>query len=203
MKGEIIERGDKVFQLRIYLGRDENRKKQYHIETFKGGRRAAENRLSELVTKFNKGELASQSTLTLADYFTIWKRDALDGSVTKRTANHYEFLIKKHLTPALGKTRLAKLTPLEVQRYYSTLREKGYSGKTIRHIHGVLSKALSQAVNWGILNANPAKQVALPKRVKKEMKSFTSDQAIAFLEAAKEDRYAAMWFLAIDSGMRP
>ncbi len=203
MKGEIISRSDKVHTLRIFLGRDQNRKKKYHIETFYGGPRAAETRLAKLVTKFDKRKLSSNPNLTVEEFFDLWLRDDLEGTVTRKTYFNYKFLITKHLKPKFGKIKLSKLKTLDIQRYYSELRDQRYSLKTVRHIHTVLKRSFKKAVGWDLLADNPMDEVTPPKLVKKEMHAMSSEQAIGFLQAAEKDRYASLWFLALDSGMRP
>ena len=59
--------------------------------------------------------------------------------------------------PALGEVRLSELSPLHVQRLYSSLLvpERRLSAGTVPNLHLVLTQALGQAVRWGILERNP------------------------------------------------
>ena len=50
---------------------------------------------------------------------------------------------------------------------------------------------------------NPADYTKRPTHEGKEVQVFTAEQAIAFLEAARADRYHALWALALSAGPRP
>jgi hypothetical protein len=63
----------------------------------------------------------------------------------------------------VGSIQLAKLRPAELDRVYVRLqapgggkRGAGLAPATIRRIHGILRRALEQAVRWGWLANNPA-----------------------------------------------
>ena len=67
----------------------------------------------------------------------------------------------------------------------------------------VLSSALKQAVRWGMLQRNPAELVQLPKLIRKEMQAITPGESTKFLAALENDRYSALFSLALSTGMRP
>ena len=54
------------WQVRVYLGRLGNGKKQYHSEVIHGRKREAEARLIELLQSKNQGKLSPRSTATVA-----------------------------------------------------------------------------------------------------------------------------------------
>ena len=63
----------------------------------------------------------------------------------------------------------------EIQQFYNALgepsrtRKAGLAPKTIKDIHGVLHKALRQAVEIGYLRFNPADACKLPRVERKEL----------------------------------
>ena len=69
-------------------------------------------------------------------------------------------------------------------------------------VHAVLHRALGQAVKWGILARNPADAVDPPRHRYKEMKALSPEEAVRFLEAAKEDRLFGLYVLAVSRGLR-
>ncbi len=77
------------------------------------------------------------------------------------------------------------------------------SARTVRGTHVVLSSALKQAVRWHMLTTNPAQNVELPKRTRREMKTLLPAEVTAFLNAAKEDRHGSIFAFALATGMRP
>jgi integrase len=83
------------------------------------------------------------------------------------------------------------------------LQKHGLGPRSTRHAHEVLCRALKQAVRWRLLITNPAADITLPKRVSKEMKALTPDEAKKFLKSCESDEYGLVFELALISGMRP
>ena len=83
---------------------------------------------------------------------------------------------------------------------------RGLAPKTVKNIHRMLHRALSDAVAWRYLEYNPAQHASLPRqrRVRKATTgaTWTPEQLVAWLKVAVEDRDAAMWMLAATTGMR-
>lgn len=82
------------------------------------------------------------------------------------------------LLPALGHVALDKLRTEDLDRYYRSLLAHGSRGRplapaSIRRIHGILRRALQQAVRWGWLAENPAAAASPPRVPVREMKSPT------------------------------
>lgn len=112
-------------------------------------------------------------------------------------------LLNCHVREKLGAKRLSDIQLLEVKKLYNEMNKAKYSPKTIRHVHNVLSSAFKQAVKWKMLMQNPCDFCDLPRQVRSEMKCFTPDEAKLFLEAAKNEKFYALFYLAIETGMRP
>ncbi len=104
--------------------------------------------------------------------------------------------------PGLGKVKLEKLTPQQVQVFYSQKMSEGLAPKTVNNIHGVLHKALDNAVKWNILSRNVCDAVTPPRIPRKEKNVLTKQQAHTLLEEVKAHRLEALLTLAITTGMR-
>jgi len=63
----------------------------------------------------------------------------------------------------LGKTKLVKLTPEDVQRFLNQKANEGLSPRTVSYNRAVLRKALNQALKWGEVTRNAATLVARPR----------------------------------------
>ena len=68
--------------------------------------------------------------------------------------------------------------------------------------HAILHRALDQAVKWRLIPHNPANAVDAPRPVAPEMQTWTAEQARAFLTATADDELAALYALALHTGMR-
>lgn len=76
------------------------------------------------------------------------------------------------------------------------------SPKTIANIHGVIHKALGDAVKLGKVPRNVADAVDKPSAAKPAHDIWTPEQLRAFLGEVREDRLYAMWLLFATTGMR-
>jgi integrase len=72
----------------------------------------------------------------------------------------------------------------------------------VKNIHGVLHRALQQAVMIGSLRFNPTDACTLPRREKKEPVPFDGDQITAFLTAIRGTKYETLFIVTLFTGMR-
>jgi integrase len=83
---------------------------------------------------------------------------------------------------------------------------KGLAPKTVKNVHRMLHRALSDAVAWGYITANPAVHASLPRERRKGTrqrgKTWTPDELNTWLKVATQDRDAALWVLVATTGMR-
>lgn len=201
--GQLIEREKGVWTVRIYLGEDASGKRLYHNETTKGAKKDAQKRLTQVLREKDSGVYVQSSVMTLNDFLDKWLAESASLKIRERTLNGYESLLKCHIREKLGAKRLSDVQLLEVQKLYNEMNKANFSPKTIRHVHNVLSSAFKQAVKWKMLMQNPCDFCDLPRQVKTEMKCFTPDEAKLFLEAAENEKFYALFYLAIETGMRP
>jgi integrase len=158
--------------------------------------------LATAISDRNKGlPVAIDGKQTVRQYLEGWLA-AIKGNVRPKTFTGYEIYVRLHTVPTLGKTRIAKLTPQQLQALYSKKLEEGLSPTTVFHIHATIHRALQQAVRWGVIARNVAGLVDPPRRTRQEMKTYSSEQARILLDAAVGERLEALYILAITTGMR-
>jgi len=198
--GQIIQRGDKWVARMEW--RDAQGRKQSHSKTF-DTQKSAKQYLRELTTQRGNGGWTEPQRQTLNDYLDTWQESALKNRVTPRTFNSYIQTLADYIRPALGGTKLSKLTAAQIQQTYAAMMERGLSARTVRYSHAILHSALKQAVKWGVLAQNPSDLVDLPKQPRKEMRALSPEEARKFLETALTDEWSTLFTLAVDSGLRP
>ena len=77
------------------------------------------------------------------------------------------------------------------------------NAKTVRNVHGVLTKALSQAVKLGYIARNPCDMVDLPRVEKAHIMPLTDEQVKAYLSAADSDNdYGDILKVILFTGLR-
>jgi integrase len=88
----------------------------------------------------------------------------------------------------------------------SDLFEKGDTNAIVRGTVMVLKAALNQAVTWNLLSISPGTRVKSPKKKQREVKIWTPQETLKFLEAAKchylHARLYPLFHLALSTGMR-
>jgi integrase len=203
MAGQIIKRGNKTWLVRIFKGRNGKGVRQYLNKTVRGTKKDAETYLSKTLTEIHGGTFVEIARETLDEYLDKWLESAARARVSERTYSEYEALLRRYVRGPLGNMKLGALRPLDIQRVYSEMQERGLSARVVRYTHAVLSSSLKQAVNWGMLARNPAGLVQLPKQTRKEMRALSSVEASSFLAALVGDRYSTLFALALTTGMRP
>lgn len=120
--GQLIQRGDRTWLVRIYIGRDENGKRKYHNKTIKGTKRDAQRYLSKVIREMDTGEFVEPSRLTVAKYMAEWLEKAAATRLRPATLENHRYRIDKYIVPRLGDKRLSNLTPLDIQALYAFMQ---------------------------------------------------------------------------------
>lgn len=161
-------------------------------------------KLKAITASIDAGTYAAPCKMTVGEWLDIWVRDYL-LNLKPLTLTIYSGQVKNYLKPAFGTIRLDKLNTHAIQHFYnslSTREENSLSAKTIKNIHGVLHKALQQAVTNGYIRQNPATACILPKVQKPELNPLEPDEIALFLQEAAKDNYQNLFTVAIFTGMR-
>jgi integrase len=204
MAGQIIPKGDRRWLVKVFKGRDPNTgKKKYFSKQINGAKKDAQKFLNGVLRDMDMGNFIEPTPMTLGMFLDQWLHSAAKPRLSARTFYDYEYLLKQYVRSSLGSIKLAELQPLEIQKLYTNLQERGLSARTVRYVHAVLSSALKQAVRWRMVFHNPAAAVELPKQSRKEMQALSPEEASRFLAAASEDRFDMVFIFALATGMRP
>jgi integrase len=123
--------------------------------------------------------------------------------------------VRLHIVPNIGSVPLASLTATRLDALYRALEKdgradhrggEGLSARTVRYIHTIISAALRDAVDAGLLPANPASRAHPPtaKQARSpEMAPWDAGQLAAFLAWAREhSELHAAWHVLAYTGMR-
>lgn len=204
--GNIRQRSNGLWEARYTVGRDPGTGKQIQKSVYGKTQKEVRQKLSKVTTELDEGTYFEPSKMTVGQWIEIWLNEYTDDK-KYLTVKHYKAQCSAHIKPSLGAVKLAELTPPMIQKFYNDLR-RGAKGcaplapKSVRNVHGILTKALSTAVRVGYIKTNPASFVTLPRVTKKEIKPLTDEQVEAFLKIADEDQYGAMFKLILFTGLR-
>ena len=164
-------------------------------------------KLKAATSAVDNGTYTEPSDMTVAQWLRIWTDGYLEN-IKPSTAHLYRRSVELYLNPGLGAVKLCALKTQQIQAFYNSLLHPAkkttapLSPKTIKNVHGILHKALQQAVANGTLRQNPADACILPKITKKEMTVFDDDATAAFLRAIQGHVHELLYKIALFTGMR-
>ncbi len=203
MTGQIIKRSEKTWLVRIFLGRDGNGKRKYFNKTIHGSKKDAQKFLTEKNREMDLGISIQPAAMTLNEFLDKWLSESVKQKTREQTANNYAWLMKKYVRPTLGAKRLSNITTLDAQKLWNQMTAKGLTPRTVRYTNTILKYAFKQAIQWNFLSKNPCEFCVLPRNIKREMQCLSPQQAVKFLETAKESKHFCLFLLAIETGLRP
>ena len=163
-------------------------------------------KLKAAVAAIDAGMYIAPCKMTVAEWLDIWSEQYL-GGVKSSTVAAYKATIRTHLKPGLGAIRLDALDTHLVQSFYNALREPindrtPSSPKTVKNVHGILHKALQQAVANGYIRFNPTNSCVLPRIEKKELQPLDEAETKLFLNAVKGHPFELLYTFVLFTGLR-
>lgn len=194
-KKTVIKNGKEYeyWEGRATIGYDPGTGKQIQKSITGKTQKEVREKLSKMTTEVDEKTYQIPSKLTLAEWLDIWT-DEYMGDKKYLTVKTYKTQIENHIKPGLGAVKLSQLEPRMIQKFYNDLLSGGQSipkrdksgeiikkngatvyesaplsAKTVRNVHGVLTKALATAVGIEYLRSNPAERVLLPRVEKMEI----------------------------------
>ena len=199
--GQVVERQRKTgtfYGLRV---RHDGRRHYIGLGAKADGwtRERAEHELAYMMERIGRGDWMpperspAQAPTTSVDptfhtFASEWF-DARRHELRAKTIEDYSWRLTNHLLPYFARDRLSQITAQEVDRYRAAkLRDGELSARSINMTLTLLAAILETAIDYGLLNANPAKGKRRRARETKPRRSYldTAEQVAALLDAAGE-----------------
>lgn len=123
--------------------------------------------------------------------------------VSSNTISTYESAYRLHLEGAIGGRDVTTMTRADVKELVRGWEGAGMGAQLQNRSILVLRCALDEAVEDGILTANPATGVRLPSpKKRRDLPVWTSAHLRAFLTSADDDQLGVFWYLTVLEGFR-
>ena len=204
MRGSKRKRGEGVWELRAYVGRDPVTGNPRQVsKTFRGSAREADEALRDLIEQQVPGR-SDGAGATVGQLLDAWLSECERMDLSPTTLRVYRTQIEHTIRPALGSIKVQRLGAKDLDDLYRAMKEKGSSPKTVRNHHALLAAALHQAVRWGWVRRNVA-EMAKPPRVTQRVVRPPSVDAVRQIVVAAEERdprLAPLVMMAALTGMR-
>jgi integrase len=199
-EGSVYRRPDGHWAGMLDLGWIDGKRRRRTVS----GRTRAEvvDKLDELRRQKKRGTDLAARPRTVEQWMNEWVNEikAHDGTHGSTLAR-YGQVSRVHIVPSLGRKRLDRLTPAEVQSFVNRLANKVAASSVVK-IHGVLRAALSDAERLDLVPRNVAKSVRPPRLGRVERPTLTPTEAKKLLHEVEGHRHEGVVVIALALGMR-
>src|SRR5215211_8587605 len=212
MRGHVCKRGN---TWSVFYDRPRDPVTGERRKTSKGGfhtRKEAERWRADTLAKLNRGDYIEATTKTLGAYLSEWLAGLGTRGLRPSTLNSYTMYLEKYVIPRLGALPVQRLTPAQLTSLYGGLLREGrlhpgrdgattLSARTVRYVHTIIKKALSDAVRQGLVSKNvadladPPSAKAAKADAERARHTWSPEQLAAFLEHVRAHRLAAAFVL--------
>ncbi len=128
---------------------------------------------------------ARKAVLTYAEFFEQHVLGFIKSR--KRSWRSDESLYRNYLQPVFGKTRISQISRQQIQSMHTALRESGKAAATANHAVKQIRSCLNLAVDWGMLESNPASRVPLLFEDNKRERYMDNTELVRLLHVLQTD----------------
>ena len=141
-------------------------------------------------------------TLTFGAAYAEWERTHLPKLKEQVRVKN---LAELHVLPFFRDRPMNAVTPLELERMGTRMREDGFSDQTILHVYSLIRRVYRKAFLWGIYNGPiPTAGINLPQPDNARQRYLTKDEAARLLGELRKT--SLLWhdiaLLSLHTGMR-
>ena len=197
----IYKRKDGRYEGRFVIGRNDRGGTRFG---YVYGRSYAAVRQALLMKKAALGDAAaraSKSGRTLAQWMAQYLLGEHTAHLKPRSQAAYRSTYERHIAPFLGAVDLAHITPADVQQLTALLNRKKLAPNTVAGALRLLSAALQSAVEEGIIQRNPCRNISVPQPPREEQRVLSVPEQEALRASALRQGSLAT-LLALYTGLR-
>lgn len=201
MRGYVRKRRSWEFIVDIDPDSDTGRRRQKSKSGFET-KKEAEAALREFITYIEGGGEPVPERISVAVYLARWLEYQAARGIRPRTLESYKGYVRREIIRLIGGIELGRIKPGHVRWILSSMKRKQLSAATIAQARGVLRTALRQAVEEGLIPANPAAAVKGPKVTRRELHCPTPAELASLLECSRGTMWEIPVLLAVVTGAR-
>jgi integrase len=165
-------------------------------------RRDALAKMEERLREVNQGAAKPESTMTIDAFVeSQWRVLALPNFKAS-TQHGYRTVLNTHVLPAWRTWRLREIERVAIQQWVAGQFRKGIGWQTVRNAWTLLSSILETAVEYGYLQANPARGVKFPTKGVKQKPAMIAGEDFSRLLNQLGEPHRTMVSLIAATGLR-
>ncbi len=157
--------------------------------------------LKALKKEIESGRVGPKGRQTVGEFVSEWLESTVKPRRRPNTYRTYASLVRHHIIPEFGRTRLSEITPQDVQRFTGRLLAT-HSPRTVHLVRAVLGIALRQAERFDLVARNAARLSDPIPQVETERHPLAPEELPRFLDAARSHRLEALFAVSIGAGLR-
>ena len=175
-------------------------------------KREAQEALTATLAAVQAGGFVAPDRMTVGQYLDRWLETRPAAGLRPSTVAGYRATLQSYAFDRIGDVPLQQLAPLDLDQLYSDLLahgrrqgDAGLSARTVRYLHTILSKALSDAERKGQVVRNVARLASPPSSSSArapESLAWTPTELRTCLAGAADHHHAALWHLVAMTGLR-
>lgn len=159
-----------------------------------GDKSAAEEVASKIRAKLQLGEFnfdgQQKSAPVFKDYVDPWFKTLILDEKKISTLKDYKDILRIHVLPAFGNLDVVDVTRKKIKDFLFSKIDEGKAKSTVKHYKAVISGVLNEAVDEGIIPANPAHRLKLGKsnNIKEHVDPLEKDELKKLLDTVQKDK---------------
>ncbi|MFB8245418.1 tyrosine-type recombinase/integrase [Streptomyces sp. NPDC055952] len=197
--GSIWQRKDGRYEARVYVPQPDGTRKRKTV--YGATWEECDTKRQELVRRDRQGIPTPTRSAKLSEWLPYWLAHYVQPRRKLSTYDKYETHVRLYLVPVLGAKRLESLSVADVRRFITRVQTT-HTAATAKEAHRVLRTALTAAVREELITRNVASLVEPPRVKQREIRPWSLEETLTFLEAARKDPLYAAFVLAIAMGLR-
>ncbi len=133
----------------------------------------------------------------------VWAEEflRLARRLSPSTQETYRRDLRRYILPVFGAHRIGRMPADEIEHWLNDEIAAGFAPSSVHRHYRTLRRMLQVAVEKEKIPVKPCDRVQPPRVPRREMAFLSWEQAVDLAEAMT-DRYRALIYLAVDSGMR-
>jgi len=164
-------------------------------------RATANKDMLEVLSKFKQGIPIVDDRQTVNQFLDRWLEGVeRSAKLAPRTKKHYADMVRLHITPVIGRVRLAKLTLHDVERMMREASTPSNAAKA----RGILRIALNRGMKMGDVTRNVAVLTDAPEKERKtdKVEPLSPEETTKLLDTVRGHRLEALYIVALGLGLR-
>ena len=165
------------------------------------------------------GLTVSNDKTKVSDYFENWLENIVKPLKKEATYEQYYYMYNGHIKPSIGNFKMVSITSTDIQKVIADMNKKVYekkdkdgkvistkigtSTKTMKHCKTAMSIVFKRAFEDDkIIPTNPVRNIVIPVKQAKPMKTLKTDELATFLKSIEKSRWIWSVKFALVTGLR-